>query len=116
MASNGTVKCPAPMKAASNGVFQGDDPLDFALPLLIIQICLVIVLTRLLAYLLRPLRQPRVVAEIIVSVLADYMFFFISLVNCQFFFFPFYVLFFICLRCAREYFLPNELSPRLPFK
>ncbi|GER26839.1 Cation/H(+) antiporter 18 [Striga asiatica] len=69
MASNATVKCPAPMKATSNGVFQGDDPLDFALPLLIIQICLVVVLTRLLAYLLRPLRQPRVIAEIIGGIL-----------------------------------------------
>lgn len=67
MASNATVKCPPPMKATSNGVFQGDDPLHFALPLLILQICLVVVLTRVLAYLLRPLRQPRVIAEIIVS-------------------------------------------------
>ncbi|KAI3468658.1 hypothetical protein Pfo_025321 [Paulownia fortunei] len=65
MASNATVKCPPPMKATSNGVFQGDDPLHFALPLLIIQTCLVVVLTRVLAYLLKPLRQPRVVAEII---------------------------------------------------
>ncbi|KAG6409330.1 hypothetical protein SASPL_127368 [Salvia splendens] len=65
MALNGTVKCPAPVKATSNGVFQGDDPLQFALPLLIVQICLVVILTRVLAYLLRPLRQPRVVAEII---------------------------------------------------
>ncbi|KAI3468657.1 hypothetical protein Pfo_025320 [Paulownia fortunei] len=69
MASNATVKCPPPMKATSNGVFQGDDPLHFALPLLIIQICLVVVLTRGLAYLLRPLRQPRVIAEIIGGVL-----------------------------------------------
>ncbi|KAL6547786.1 Cation/H(+) antiporter 18 [Orobanche hederae] len=69
MASNATVKCPPPMKASSNGVFQGDDPLHFALPLLIIQICLVVVLTRLLAYLLRPLRQPRVIAEIIGGIL-----------------------------------------------
>ncbi|KAH6804358.1 cation/H+ exchanger 18 [Perilla frutescens var. frutescens] len=69
MASNATVKCPPPMKAASNGVFQGDDPLHFALPLLILQICLVVVLTRALAYLLRPLRQPRVIAEIIGGIL-----------------------------------------------
>ncbi|KAG8375063.1 hypothetical protein BUALT_Bualt10G0061100 [Buddleja alternifolia] len=62
MASNATVKCPPPMKSTSNGVFQGDDPLHFALPLLIIQICLVVLLTRVLAYLLR---QPRVIAEII---------------------------------------------------
>lgn len=55
------------MKATSNGVFQGDNPIDFALPLAILQIVIVIILTRLLAYLLRPLRQPRVVAEVIVS-------------------------------------------------
>ncbi|KAL6501747.1 Cation/H(+) antiporter 18 [Orobanche gracilis] len=67
--NNATVKCPPPMKATSNGVFQGDDPLHHALPLLIIQICLVVVLTRGIAYLLRPLRQPRVIAEIIGGVL-----------------------------------------------
>lgn len=76
MASNSTtLKCPSPMKATSNGAFQGDDPFDFALPLLIVQICLVLLLTRLLAYLLKPLRQPRVVAEIIVSL--SFFFFFV---------------------------------------
>ncbi|KAL2238287.1 UNVERIFIED_CONTAM: Cation/H(+) antiporter 18 [Sesamum indicum] len=69
MATNAAAKCPPPMKATSNGVFQGDDPLHFALPLVIIQICLVVVLTRILAYLLRPLRQPRVIAEIIGGIL-----------------------------------------------
>jgi hypothetical protein len=44
----------------------GENPLDFALPLAILQICLVIVVTRGLAFLLRPLRQPRVIAEIVV--------------------------------------------------
>lgn len=62
--------CPAPMKATSNGSFQGDNPLDYALPLIILQICLVVVFTRVLALLLRPLRQPRVIAEIIVSLLS----------------------------------------------
>lgn len=61
--------CPSPMKATSNGLFQGDNPLNFALPLAILQICLVLVVTRGLAYLLRPLRQPRVVAEIIGGIL-----------------------------------------------
>ncbi|KAL9281965.1 Cation/H(+) antiporter 18 [Arabidopsis thaliana] len=65
MATNSTNACPAPMKATSNGVFQGDNPIDFALPLAILQIVIVIVLTRVLAYLLRPLRQPRVIAEVI---------------------------------------------------
>ncbi|XP_047970413.1 cation/H(+) antiporter 18-like isoform X1 [Salvia hispanica] len=67
MASNAT--CLPPMKATSNGVFQGDNPLHHALPLLIIQICIVLALTRLLAFLLRPLRQPRVIAEIVGGVL-----------------------------------------------
>ena len=69
MALNATAGnvCPPPMKATSNGGFQGDNPLDFALPLAILQICLVLVVSRGLAYILRPLRQPRVIAEIIVS-------------------------------------------------
>ncbi|KAH7550190.1 hypothetical protein ACOSP7_024603 [Xanthoceras sorbifolium] len=61
--------CPAAMKATSNGVFQDDNPLDFALPLLILQICLVVVLTRVLAVVLKPLRQPRVIAEIVGGIL-----------------------------------------------
>ncbi|KAF2313415.1 hypothetical protein GH714_010863 [Hevea brasiliensis] len=70
MASNATAaSCPKPMKATSNGVFQGDNPLDYSLPLAIIQIVLVIVLTRILALLLKPLRQPRVIAEIVGGIL-----------------------------------------------
>ncbi|CAI0444535.1 unnamed protein product [Linum tenue] len=64
---NGT--CYKPMKATSNGVFQGDTPLDFALPLAILQICLVVALTRALAFVLRPMRQPRVIAEIVGGIL-----------------------------------------------
>lgn len=70
MASNDTTLNNAPpMKATSHGVFQGENPLNAALPLVILQICLVLTLTRVLAYLLKPLRQPRVVAEIVVSYL-----------------------------------------------
>jgi len=67
MATGNNMSCPAPMKATSNGAFQHENPLDYALPLLILQICLVVVFTRFLAFLFRPLRQPRVIAEIIVS-------------------------------------------------
>ncbi|CAI0416933.1 unnamed protein product [Linum tenue] len=63
------VTCPQPMVATSNGFFQGDSPLEFALPLVILQICLVVALTRGLAFLLRPLRQPRVIAEIVGGIL-----------------------------------------------
>ncbi|KAG1346497.1 cation/H(+) antiporter 18 [Cocos nucifera] len=59
--------CPRPAAATSNGVFQGENPLHSSLPLVILQICLVVVITRSLAFLLKPLRQPRVIAEIIVS-------------------------------------------------
>jgi hypothetical protein len=54
------------METTSEGVWQGDNPLHFALPLLILQICLVVVVTRSLGFVLKPLRQPRVIAEIIV--------------------------------------------------
>ncbi|KAG6504887.1 hypothetical protein ZIOFF_037235 [Zingiber officinale] len=67
--ANVTATCLKPMKATSNGSWQGDNPLDYAVPLAIVQICLVIVVTRLLAFLLRPLRQPRVIAEIIGGIL-----------------------------------------------
>lgn len=75
MASNSTAvtSCPTPMKATSNGIFQGDNPLDFALPLIILQICLVVALTRGLAFLLRPLKQPRVIGEIIVSLFVFFL-------------------------------------------
>ena len=62
-----TAHRPPPTKATSNGVFEGDNLIHFALPLVIVQICLVVVVTRCLAFLLKPLREPRVVAEIIVS-------------------------------------------------
>lgn len=55
------------IKTASNGVWQGDNPLHFAFPLLILQSVLILLLTRFLALLLKPLRQPKVIAEIVVS-------------------------------------------------
>jgi hypothetical protein len=59
--------CITPMAATSNGVWQGDNPVHFALPLLSLQIALVLIITRLLAFLFKPMRQPRVIAEIVVS-------------------------------------------------
>ncbi|CAJ1897441.1 unnamed protein product [Sphenostylis stenocarpa] len=57
------------IKTSSNGVWQGDNPLDYAFPLLIVQITLVLIVTRTLALLLKPLRQPKVIAEIVGGVL-----------------------------------------------
>ena len=56
------------IKTSSNGVWQGDNPLDFAFPLLIVQTTLILVLSRFLAFLLKPLRQPKVIAEIVVRI------------------------------------------------
>ncbi|XP_072976248.1 cation/H(+) antiporter 20-like [Typha angustifolia] len=57
------------IKITSDGVWQGDNPLNFALPLLIVQIALILLLSRTLAFLFKPLRQPRVVAEIVGGIL-----------------------------------------------
>ena len=52
---------------SNGGVVTGDNPITHALLLLIIQITLIIALSRCLALLLRPLRQPRVVAGKLIS-------------------------------------------------
>ncbi|RZC78732.1 hypothetical protein C5167_002947 [Papaver somniferum] len=57
------------IKAASNGAWQGDNPLNYAFPLLIIQTTLVLLVSRSLAFLLKPLRQPKVIAEIVGGIL-----------------------------------------------
>ncbi|XP_050214467.2 cation/H(+) antiporter 20-like [Mercurialis annua] len=59
----------ATIKTSSGGVWQGDNPLNYAFPLLIVQAILVLFVTRFLTFLLKPLRQPRVVAEIIGGIL-----------------------------------------------
>ncbi|KAK9291094.1 hypothetical protein L1049_009281 [Liquidambar formosana] len=57
------------IKTSSNGAWQGDNPLDFAFPLLIVQITLILVVGRFLALLFKPLRQPKVIAEIVGGIL-----------------------------------------------
>ncbi|XP_028765589.1 cation/H(+) antiporter 20-like [Neltuma alba] len=53
------------IKTSSDGAWQGDNPLDYAFPLLIIQTTLILLVSRSLAFLLKPLRQPKVIAEIV---------------------------------------------------
>ncbi|XP_057970968.1 cation/H(+) antiporter 20 [Malania oleifera] len=57
------------IKTTSNGVWQGDNPLHFAFPLLILQSTLILLLSRCLSFLLKPLRQPNVIAEILGGIL-----------------------------------------------
>ncbi|XWS29906.1 hypothetical protein CRYUN_Cryun24cG0070600 [Craigia yunnanensis] len=67
--SDDTVVCYAPTMITTNGVWQGDNPLDYSLPLFILQLTMVVVTTRMLVFILKPLRQPRVVSEILGGIL-----------------------------------------------
>ncbi|OIT01215.1 PREDICTED: cation/H(+) antiporter 20 [Nicotiana attenuata] len=57
------------IKTSSDGIWQGENPLHYAFPLLIIQTTLVVFLSRCLTFLLKPLRQPKVVAEILAGIM-----------------------------------------------
>ncbi|KAK9714203.1 hypothetical protein RND81_06G079500 [Saponaria officinalis] len=57
------------IKTSSNGILEGDNPLQTAFPLLIIQTTLILIVTRLLAFAFKPLRQPKVIAEIVGGIL-----------------------------------------------
>ncbi|KAK7410895.1 hypothetical protein VNO78_02100 [Psophocarpus tetragonolobus] len=59
------IVCYAPTMITTNGIWQGDNPLDYSLPLFILQLTLVVVATRLFVFILRPFRQPRVIAEVL---------------------------------------------------
>ncbi|KAL6580226.1 Cation/H(+) antiporter 15 [Orobanche minor] len=64
-----TIVCYAPTMITTNGIWQGDNPLDYSLPLFILQLTLVVVTTRILVFALKPLRQPRVISEILGGVI-----------------------------------------------
>ena len=66
------IVCYAPTMITTNGIWQGDNPLDFSLPLFVLQLTLVVVTTRILVFLLKPIRQPRVVSEILVRTYVYY--------------------------------------------
>ncbi|KAI3903922.1 hypothetical protein MKW92_047365 [Papaver armeniacum] len=57
-ADNGLV-CYETSKVTSSGIWQGDNPLNYALPLFILQLVLVVFVTRLFVVILKPFRQPR---------------------------------------------------------
>ncbi|KAJ9549832.1 LOW QUALITY PROTEIN: hypothetical protein OSB04_022375 [Centaurea solstitialis] len=64
-----TIVCYAPLMITSHGIWQGDNPLDYSLPLFILQLILVVITTRILVFLLKPFRQPRVISEILGGVI-----------------------------------------------
>ncbi|XP_068669010.1 cation/H(+) antiporter 15-like [Aristolochia californica] len=63
------IVCYSPTMITTNGIWQGDNPLAYSLPLFILQVTLVVLTTRTLVFVFRPLRQPKVVAEILGGIL-----------------------------------------------
>ncbi|KAK9134623.1 hypothetical protein Syun_013953 [Stephania yunnanensis] len=59
--------CYAPAMLTTTGVWQGNDPLDYTVPTFILHLALAISINRILIFLMKPLRQPRVIADILVS-------------------------------------------------
>ena len=72
--ASSTVVCYSPMMITTNGIWQGFNPLEFSLPLFILQTSIIVVTTRLLVLVLRPFRQPRVIAEILVRTTSVFSF------------------------------------------
>ncbi|KAL1364698.1 hypothetical protein HN51_012829 [Arachis hypogaea] len=63
------IVCYAPQMITTNGIWQGDNPLNYALPLFMLQVMLVVIATRIFVFILKPIRQPRVIAEILGGVI-----------------------------------------------
>lgn len=53
--------------SAHNGLWRGENPLKLSVPLVYMQLVLVISFTRLFTVVLRPIRIPRFIAEVLVS-------------------------------------------------
>lgn len=60
------VICFNPRSTTAGGVWQGETLFDYSFPRFILQLLLIVLLTRVVALLLRPLHQPRYLANIIV--------------------------------------------------
>lgn len=64
------VVCYAPAITSNGSVWLGQNPLAFSVPIFTVQVVLVVLTTRIMVFLLlKPLHQPRVLAEIIVKAL-----------------------------------------------
>ncbi|KAF6163866.1 hypothetical protein GIB67_024721 [Kingdonia uniflora] len=57
--------CQPKGKTFHGGIFYGDNPLSFAYPRLLVELSLIIIIMRTIQLILKPLKQPRVVSEII---------------------------------------------------
>lgn len=67
----------------SRGLWLGDDPLSFSVPLLLLQLSLISIFTRSIYIFLKPFGQPSIVSQILVSFSIYICKFFLSL--CSYF-------------------------------
>lgn len=63
-----------------NGIFYGDNPLSHTFSALLLHLVLVTTITRIVRFILKPLKQPMIVSQIIVSFLS-YIHYFYSYVK-----------------------------------
>jgi len=61
------IVCYAATMITSEGFWQKENPLNYALPLFLLQLMLILVVTRLFIFILKPIRQPRVISELMVA-------------------------------------------------
>lgn len=59
------LSCYPATKINSNGIVFGDNPLNYSLPLFALQVVLLLIITQLIRFLLRPLKQPRFVSHLL---------------------------------------------------
>lgn len=59
----------------SRGVLSHDDPLSYSVPLLLLQLSLISIITRVVQFLLKPFGQPFIVSQIIVSLITSLPYF-----------------------------------------
>ncbi|CAK8539293.1 unnamed protein product [Lathyrus sativus] len=57
--------CYTPSMTTTDGIWKGDNPLDYSIPLFIIQLTLVVLTTCFFVFILKPFKPPRVIAEIL---------------------------------------------------
>lgn len=61
------IVCTSLNQINSKGLWIGDDPLDYFVPSLLLQLSLISIFTRVIQSLLNPLGQPLIVSQILVS-------------------------------------------------
>lgn len=61
------IVCEAAIEVPNVGIFLGDNPLKHSFSLVLFNLLLVTTITRIVRFLLKPLRQPKIISQIIVS-------------------------------------------------